>query len=422
MAASSRCSFLALLALAALATAARAERPPLQSDLDKCALRASERGNRSLSGTVRFDLLRRSDGQVYAVYVHGEQGVDDRALEHCIANSMVQWSFGPPEKIDFTSAYPLSFTQGGAEAGGVSATLGIHSGQTPPEVHMPENNRRAEPMDLNVTAAQGTLELNDGASTAERGIASLTVRRYPEALAQLKEALVRSPGDPQALRGMAVALAESGGDLKEARRLAEQLIAASPRSEGGHEALLRVCLVAKDDLCAFKQWKEATHAEDTAPRGYVLRDFEAPMRAVAARLQATAASGGVAPGSVTAGVTAQGAAQQQVADPCAQEQGDDRQALCIVKRCLDAGSAEYAKELSQQNNVPYVAGEWRAKAVGAGKMLVTRPIGAREKGAAPSHDALWLVKLGDKFVIHPSNTEATQITLTHNACGPRPAP
>ena len=393
-----------LASCALLSRPARAERPPLQSELDKCAQRAVEEGDRNMLGLVRFDLLRRADGQVYGAYVHGEEGVDDRKLEGCIVQQMLLWQFGDAQKIDFTMAYPLRF-QPSSDA----TAQGLHSGQTAAGVQMPEWHFTPAPMQLDVKAAQQTLQLADDATTAERGIAELSVHRYAKAISLFRDALEKMPDQPTALRGLATALAESGGDLAEARRLAERLIALQPESEGGHEALLRVCLAAKDDLCVFQQWKAANKADDVSPRAYLLRDLESPTREAAARLTlaATAAGKPSAPAA---------------ADPCAKEPGDEAQALCIVKRCLDQGSVAYAAELSKQNSTEYQVGEWGAKKAGSNRMLVTRPIQPAKPGTAPNHDALWLVKLGENFVIVPSNTEAKQITLTHNACAARRAP
>jgi hypothetical protein len=99
-------------------------------------------------------------------------------------------------------------------------------------------------------------------------------------------------------------------------------------------------------------------------------------------------------------------------------QGEDQQTLCVAKRCLDAGSAEYAQELSRQNKVEYVAGEWRVKKVGQSKMLITREITTKET-PPQQHNAMWLVKVGDQLILQPTNAEARQITLTHNACAAR---
>lgn len=407
----------ALFAGASFATAARANRPPLQQDLDRCALRAAEHGSRSLAGQVRFDLLKRPDGQVYAAYVRGEAGVDDRPFERCVSSAMILWSFGAEQKVDYLAPYTLSLTVGNSGFRGPGSRV-FGDEETMPAVHMPAANERPGPMELNLAAAQETLEVLETASTAEQGMARLAVHDYAAARTLFQQALDKVPGDPMATRGLSIALAEGHGDLGEARKLAEQVIAAQPRSEAGHEALLRVCLVAKDDRCVFEQWKAANAAEDLAPRAYGLRDLEAAARVAAARLQAAAKPGTPAPNAGAAGQPLPAGAT----DPCAAEQGDEKQALCVVKRCLDQGSVEYAKDLSRQNAVEYVAGEWRVKVAGAGRLLVTRPIAPQTPGAGAAHDALWLVKLGDNLVIQPSNTEARQITLTHNACGSRPTP
>jgi hypothetical protein len=402
------------VACAGLAQSARANRPPLQQDLDRCALRAAEHGSRSLLGQVRFDLLKRGDGQVFAAYVRSEAGVDDRLFQRCVASAMILWSFGAEQRIDHAAPYPLSLTVGSSGVRGDISVPIFGDAQAIPDVHMPAANYRAETVELNVKAAQETLEVLESATSAERGIARLAVHDYPQARALFEEALAKAPNDSMALRGMAIALAEGRGDLALARKLAEQAIAQQPNSEGGHEALLRVCLAAKDDRCAFEQWKAANAGEDVSPRAYELRGLEAATRAAAARLQAAA--------KVTGPAGDGGIAQAGASDPCAAEEGEEKQALCVVKRCLDAGSLAYAQELSRQNAVDYAVGEWRTKAAGSGRFVVTRPIAPKAAGSDGRHDALWLVKLGENLVIQPSNTEARQITLTHNACGSRATP
>jgi tetratricopeptide (TPR) repeat protein len=228
------------------------------------------------------------------------------------------------------------------------------------------------------------------------------VRRFPEAIKAFRDALAKSGDDPVALRGLAEALAESGGDLKEARQAASRLLQIAPDSVAGHEAMIKVCLAANDGRCAAEHCKPANKAPDFGPRSRHFAEQLYPAVKQAAE-----------------GLRAPAAAQQQApADPCAAVQGDDQQILCEVKRCLDAGSAEYAKELSRQDKVEYVAGEGRVKQVGPGKMLVTREITTKE--TTPKHlNAMWMVKVGDQLVIQPTNSEARQITLTHNACASR---
>jgi hypothetical protein len=107
-------------------------------------------------------------------------------------------------------------------------------------------------------------------------------------------------------------------------------------------------------------------------------------------------------------------------DPCAAAAGEDQQALCVVKRCLDEGTILYAKDLSRQNHIEYELGEWRTRQVAPGKLLVTRPIEPKDaKSGEAGHDAIWLVKLGQELVMQPSSPEARQITLSHNRCAAR---
>jgi predicted Zn-dependent protease len=293
--------------------------------------------------------------------------------------------------------------------GGESTRMGRATGQSPPEIILPslESPPPAEPIAVEV--AQETLEVGDFATPAERGLAELAVHRYAEAIKQLRGALAQKPDDAEAMRGLAEALVASGGDLREARALAERLLQIAPGSVAGHEAMIRVCLAAHDAKCAFEHWKPANAAKDFGPRSRLFKDeLFAQVNQAAADLRSGTAA------------RPEAAAGQPEQDPCAQEQGEEKQVLCVVKRCLDAGSAEYAKDLSRQNNTEYQAGEWRTKPVSQGKMLVTREIAT--KGDPPQrHNAIWLVKFGEQLVIQPTNTEARQITLTHNACAARPA-
>src|SRR5437763_16876802 len=112
-----------MLALAVLAAAGcagqkahLAVRPPLQSDVDLCALRALELGDRSPMGRVRMHLLVREDGSVYAAYVHNAGGVDDRRLQRGLADRATTWVLAPappePER-----AYEVAVVPGVAAVG-----------------------------------------------------------------------------------------------------------------------------------------------------------------------------------------------------------------------------------------------------------------------------------------------------------------
>lgn len=399
----------ASLVAVVLATAARAERLPMQSDVDKCALHATELGARALQGTLRMQLLVRKDGKVYAAFAHSAKGADDRGLARCLANNALLWQY-EGVGVDYSAPFPLSFVMGGAETSGESSTLGMHSGQTAPQAYLPERNPKVEARELDEKLAQETLDVLEDVSPAEHGQAFLAVHKYPEAIGLFRAALAKDANDALALRGLAQALAESAGDLKEARAAAERLAASVPGSVVGEEALLRVCSASGDDLCVVRAWQLATKATDLAPRSRTVSDLQPLAKRSADRLNA-ARQAGAKPADAPA------AAAAPPPDPCALEQGDDRQALCVVKRCFHEGSTLYAKELSVQG-VEYTPGDWRLKPVGPGRLLVTRPIGGKAKdgSAAPAHDAMWLVKLGDQFAITASTSDARQITHAHNAC------
>jgi hypothetical protein len=395
--------------------AALAERPPLQSDFDRCTL-ATQSGGRdpNLQGRVRLQILIRATGRPYAAFVWSEAGITDRQLERCLSNLPMLWDMSP-SALDYVWPYPISFVPGGERIAG-GGGFGSSSQQGTPSAMMPDRNAPPGWEPLNVAAAQATLDIIEDATPAERGYAELAVHRYPAAIGAFRDALGNSAGDKMALRGLAQALAESGGDLKEASATATRLLELDPNGEQGHEAMLRVCLALKDDNCVFTHFNLANRAKDLSLRWLILRDELKPFAEQAAgrlrergKTQANATGG---PGP---------APQRDIPqDPCAAEKGEDQQALCVVKRCLDEGTVLYARALGEQNHVEYQLGDWRARRVSSGKLLVTRPISPtdREKGGA-SHDALWLVSIGDQLVMHPSNLEARQISLRHNRCTAR---
>jgi tetratricopeptide (TPR) repeat protein len=390
--------------LVAALPAAGVERPPLQNDFDRCALamlNSSATGD--MQGSMRMELLIRKDGRVYGVFISAEKGIHNRKLERCLANSAMLWVF-PPTAIDYQRSYgPVSILPPGAEATGTQSALGRAMGQTAPSVMLPELDRPPPPEALHLEVARATLDISETATTAEYGIAQLAVRNHAEAIKAFRDALAKNSDDTIALRGLAEALADSGGDLKEAKAAAGRLLQISPDSVAGHEAMIKVCLAANDARCAAEHWKPAQKATDFGPRSRLFAEQLYPAVKQAAE------------GLRTASASEQ---QQAPGDPCAAVQGDEQQTLCEVKRCLDAGSAEYVKELSQQNKIEYVPGEWHSKQVAQGRILVSREIVPKEK-AGQRLSAMWLVKVGDQLVMQPTNAEARQITLTHNACAAR---
>jgi tetratricopeptide (TPR) repeat protein len=408
-----------VIAAAALAllvsTRAGATRPPIQQDADRCTLRQENAGAGSvMQGTIRLQLLVRANGRPYAAFVWSERGIENRALEGCLVNVVPIWEL-PTSKLDYAWPYPITFAPGGTDQGGTysSSLASSSTAQGRTSAFLPDFSQPPPPEPLNVKVAQATLDIVTDATAAEQGMAEMAVKRYPQAIQQFRSALAANSTDPMALRGLAQALAESGGDLKEARALAEKLVGLMPDSEQGHEAMLRVCLAANDDPCAVQQFNAANRSKDLSLRYLVLRDELQP--------RATEASKRVHAAMVAAGMKTPQLPQQAVSqDPCAAEKGDEQQALCVVRRCLDEGTVLYARELSDQNHIPYDVGDWRVRSVGASKLLVIRPIAPRDRSKDTTlHDAIWLVKLGDDLVMQPSSPEARQITLQHNRCTAR---
>lgn len=389
-----------LLAMLLCATAASAgTRLPLQMDFDRCTLAAENVGQSAIQGRVRLELLVRKTGEVYGAFVHSVEGVESARLQRCLTNTAVLWKL-PEVAIDYRRPYVVSFVS-------ASATVDFNddnyfhgdgfsvAGRT--SAFLPDMNDPAPAAPVNAKLAQATLDVSETASEAEHGIAELAVQRPEEAVRSFRHALEKNASDAVALRGLVQALVQSHGDLAEARKLAERLVALDSQSVGGHEAMLRACLAGGDDECAFAQWRAARGAPDVGPRSRELAELQESAKAAAARL--ASATGGKA------------AAQ----DPCAAELGIEAQALCVVKQCLDAGTIEYAQELSQQNHLQLAAGEWKATKVAEGKLVVRRPI----EGNGEHHDALWLVKVSDQLTMQPASAEARQIMLRHSRCAAR---
>src|SRR5436190_24125190 len=154
-----------MLALAVLAAAGcagqkahLAVRPPLQSDVDLCALRALELGDRSPMGRVRMHLLVREDGSVYAAYVHNAGGVDDRGLQRCLADRATTWVLAPAV-VEYERAYELSFVPGGSELGnGIDYWTGQGgTGEGRTSVMLPDMTRSLPPLPIEQPVARDTL-------------------------------------------------------------------------------------------------------------------------------------------------------------------------------------------------------------------------------------------------------------------------
>jgi hypothetical protein len=264
-----------------------AVRPPLQSDVDLCALRALELGDRSPMGRVRLHLLVRDDGSVFAAYVHNTGGIDDRSLQRCLTDRATTWVLAPAP-VEYERAYELSFVPGGSELGdwlqywnGEGAM-----GQGRGIVILPDTTTSSPPLPIEQPAARDTLTVADFATVAEHGTALISVGRAAEALPLLRAAVQDRPDDPVALLGLTRALTETRGDLAEARHTALHLLEIAPDSEVSHEALLRVCLAARDSECSIREWKAAVRAAGAGARSRILFELQAPTQQAALRLQA----------------------------------------------------------------------------------------------------------------------------------------
>ena len=376
--------------------AALALRLPLQSDVDRCALEAQGRGVPT-QGHLQLELLLRRSGQVYAAFTRAAGGLDDLRLQRCLSTMATRWEF-PEAELDSRRPFDLAMVGGGTSA------LGR---QLRPSVFLPDLSVTAAELPLQPEVAQASLELLEGASKAERGEALLLVGQLEEATRTFRAALEDSPSDPLALRGLSQALIERAGDLREARELAERLQALEPDGAAGHEAMLRLCLAAGDDACAFAEYRAARAAPDLPPRARALAELGDRTREAALRLRLAAAT---AP-----------------PPPCADAASSEDQALCVVRLCLGEGTSAYAEALAQQNGERYRIDAWRTHDAGAGRVVVTRPIVADPGGLqAPGrlggrHDAVWLVRVADEIKVTPVSPEAHQISASANRCAQRAA-
>jgi hypothetical protein len=282
-------SALALL-VAGCATAGPAhERLPLESDIQRCALRASDLGSGDLMGKLRLHLLVRADGHVFASYVHNETGVDNRKLEGCIAYATTNWVL-PEVDVGYERAYEISFAPGGpALPSGSDYNTGQGwSGSAPPQVFLPSMLDSPSPLPLEEKAARETLTLAEFASLGERATALVTVGLAAEATPVVRQALLDNPSDADALLALVRVLAAGAwteAAEREAREAAFRLRGLDPGGVLGEEALLRACLAAGDDRCAVEQWPKLLRARGAKTRSRILAELEQPTRTAASRLQ-----------------------------------------------------------------------------------------------------------------------------------------
>ena len=117
-----------LVAVMLSSGAALAERPPLQSDFDRCTYAIQSNGrDASLQGRVRLELLIRPEGRPYAAFVRSETGITDRQLERCLTSLPMLWDDFAKSTLDYVWPYQLSFVPGGERiAGGQTPLLDMN--------------------------------------------------------------------------------------------------------------------------------------------------------------------------------------------------------------------------------------------------------------------------------------------------------
>src|SRR3954471_16604574 len=150
-----------------------ASRPPLQSDVDLCALRdvapctfcAVGLGDRAPMGRIRLHLLVRTDGSVYAAYVHNAGGIDNRGLQRCLADRATTWVLAPAG-VEYERAFELSFVPGGSELGnGIDYRTGQGgTGEGRTSVMLPDMTRSLPPLPIEQPVARDTLIVADFAT------------------------------------------------------------------------------------------------------------------------------------------------------------------------------------------------------------------------------------------------------------------
>lgn len=359
-------------------------------DFDRCYVTAKQLGNSALAGAMVVKMYVAADGAVPFSFVNDVKGLDSRAMNLCIMDFMVNSKF-PGEGLDYLRPFgPVSF------AG---------TGSIMPRTNDIPNN----PMDE--ALAQGTLEFADWADGADKGWGYYYVHKYKESVDAFKAFLATKPDDVRGLRGLASALAASGGDMKEAKDAAAKAIQLKPDSEATHEAMLRVCIAAKDDSCIFDEFEKARKAPDVNVRSIELATMQDAAKAAADRLQS-----GEHQKHEQDVAKAKAAAEEAAkkADPhgCGKLTGDE-QTLCFVKGCFDKGGHVYAESLKGLTGQEYKTGQWKITAAKSGAAKATLPI--RAKGGQP-HDASWDVKVGDSIDMKPLDIDANNIATQHNAC------
>jgi tetratricopeptide (TPR) repeat protein len=400
----------AALALSCAGAKARptAVRELPQTDVTRCYQAASGVGNPNLQGSFEIDQYVDDKGDVPAAWLHNNAGVNGSTLFQCILDMAVASKY-PSLNVDYV--LPSTVTcMGVGVSEGKERTSGCVKSIGAPEKRPPQDEK----------LARDTLRFADWAGPTDRGWAHYYIGDNTQAIAQFEAATKADAKDERAWRGLAQALADSNGDVNRAREAAKKSIELKPESEATHEAMIHVCLAAKDDKCAFEEFDLAKAKPDLDARRRELASIQDKVKEAAERLQSGAEQ-----------EDAKQEAAAAKADPtgCSKlENGSDAQLLCLIKRCFEKGAREYAKELKPLTGQDYAAGEWKVLKHSGPQAQVTVPIRAgaaartRAKKGAPAdegpqpHDATWNVTVGENIKMRAANGDAAQIAQNHDSC------
>jgi tetratricopeptide (TPR) repeat protein len=384
-----------------------------QTDVSRCYQAASGVGIPNLQGSFEIDQYVDDKGDVPAAWLHHDVGVNGGTFFQCILGMAVASKY-PSQNVDYVlpstvTCVGVGVSEGKERTSGCTKALGA------PEKRPPQDEK----------LARQTLRFADWAGPTDRGWASYYVGDYPKAIEQLDAATKADPKDERAWRGLAQALADSNGDLNRSKEAAKKAIELKPESEATHEAMIHVCLAAKEDKCAFEEFDLAKSKPDLDARRRELASIQDKVKEAAERLQ----SGAVQEEAQQKSAHEAAAAK---ADPtgCSKlENNSDAQLLCLIKRCFDKGAREYAKELKPLTGQDYSAGEWKVNSRSGTHAKVTVPIRAGaaakttrgKKGepadeGAQAHDATWNVTVGENINMQAANSDAAQIAQNHDSC------
>ena len=410
-------SWLLLAAALVLSCAGKQARPSAvrelpQTDVARCYQAASSVGNPNLQGTFEVDQYVDEKGDVPAAWLHHDAGVNGGAFFQCILEMAVASKY-PSQNVDYVLPSTVTCVGVGV-AEGKERTSGCTKSIGPPEKRPPQDEK----------LARQTLKFADWAGPTDRGWAYYYVGDYPQATTQFEAATKADAKDERASRGLAQALADSNGDLNRAREAAKKAIELKPESEATHEAMIHVCLAAKDDKCAFDEFDLAKVKPDLDARRRELASIQDKVKEAAERLQSGAEQEEARQKS-----SQQAAAARADPTGCSKlESGSDAQLLCLIKRCFEKGAREYARELKPLTGQDYSAGEWKVTNHSGTHAQVTVPIRAggaakpkgkkgasAEEGAQP-HDATWAVTVGENINMQATNQDAAIIARTHDSC------